>query len=192
MLLLTSPNSYRTQDYVDAASRLGIEPVIAVDMPQVLAEEWNFSLGVDFGHPLKAAEQLVKTLANSGDAGHSDIRLDAVLALDDGGARVAALVAERLGLPHNDPMASEAARNKFLMRTLLSSCGAPVPAFAEFRTDDNLKEIIAQAEEKIGYPCVVKPEELNGSRGVIRADLRCELAAAVRRLTALIGEAKLF
>ena len=192
VLLLTSPNSYRTQDYVDAASRLGIEPVIAVDMPQVLADEWNFSLGVDFGHPLKAAEQLVKTLANSGDAGHSDIRLDAVLALDDGGARVAALVAERLGLPHNDPMASEAARNKFLMRTLLSSCGAPVPAFAEFRTDDNLKEIIAQAEEKIGYPCVVKPEELNGSRGVIRADLRCELAAAVRRLTALIGEGQAF
>ena len=192
VLLLTSPNSYRTQDYVDAASRLGIEPVIAVDIPQVLAEEWNFPLGADFGHPSRAAEQLVKTLANLNEAGHSDIRLDAVLALDDGGARVAALVAERLGLPHNDPMASEAARNKFRMRTLLSSCGAPVPAFAEFRTDDNLKEIIAQAEEKIGYPCVVKPEELNGSRGVIRADLRCELAAAVRRLTALIGEGQAF
>jgi biotin carboxylase len=192
VLLLTSPNSYRTQDYVDAAERLGIEPVIAVDMPQLLAQEWNFSLGVDFGDPRRAAEEIVNTLASAGEAVEGDNGLDAVLALDDGGGRVAALVAERLGLAHNDPMASEAARNKFLMRTLLSSCGAPVPAFAEFRTDDNMKEIIAQAEEEIGYPCVVKPEELNGSRGVIRADLRCELAAAVRRLTSLIGEGQPF
>jgi biotin carboxylase len=192
VLLLTSPNSYRTQDYVDAAERLGIEPVIAVDMPQLLSQEWNLSLGADFGDPRRAAEEIVNTLASAGEAVEGDNGLDAVLALDDGGGRVAALVAERLGLAHNDPMASEAARNKFLMRTLLSSCGAPVPAFAEFRTDDNMKEIIAQAEEEIGYPCVVKPEELNGSRGVIRADLRCELAAAVRRLTSLIGEGQPF
>ena len=192
VLLLTSPNSYRTQDYVDAAERLGIEPVIAVDMPRLLSQEWNFSLGVDFGDPRRAAEEIVNTLANAGDAGEGNNGLDAVLALDDGGARVAALVAERLGLAHNDPMASEAARNKFRMRTLLASCGAPVPAFSEFRTDDNMKEIIARAEEEIGYPCVVKPEELNGSRGVIRANLRCELAAAVRRLTALIGEGQPF
>ena len=192
VLLLTSPNSYRTQDYVDAAERLGIEPVIAVDMPQLLAQEWNFSLGVDFGDPRRAAEEIVNTLANAGEAVEGDNGLDAVLALDDGGARVAALLAERLGLAHNDPMASEAARNKFRMRTMLASCGAPVPAFSEFRTDDNLKEIIAQAEEEIGYPCVIKPEELNGSRGVIRADLRCELAAAVRRLTSLIGEGQPF
>ena len=192
VLLLTSPNSYRTQDYVDAAERLGIEPVIAVDMPQLLSQEWNFSLGADFGDPRRAAEEIVNTLANAGDAGEGDNGLDAVLALDDGGARVAALVAQRLGLAHNDPMASEAARNKFQMRTLLASCGAPVPAFSEFRTDDNMKEIIARAEEEIGYPCVIKPEELNGSRGVIRANLRCELAAAVRRLTALIGEGQPF
>ena len=85
-----------------------------------------------------------------------------------------------------------AARNKHRMRTLLAGCGAQSPAFAEFRTDQNLKEIIALAEEQIGYPCVVKPEELNGSRGVIRADLRCELAAAVRRLSALVGEGQPF
>ena len=192
VLLLTSPNSYRTQDYVDAAGRLGIEPVIVVDLPQLLAQEWNYSLGADFGDPWKAAEEIVNTLTKAVDGVESDIRLDAVLALDDGGARVAALVAERLGLAHNDQMASEAARNKFRMRTLLSSCGAPVPAFSEFRTDDNMKAIIARAEEEIGYPCVVKPEELNGSRGVIRANLRCELAAAVRRLTALIGEGQPF
>ena len=31
VLLLTTPNSYRTRDYLDAAARLGIEAVVAVD-----------------------------------------------------------------------------------------------------------------------------------------------------------------
>ena len=191
VILLTTPNSYRTQDYLDAAARLGIEAVVAVDLPRMLAEEWNFPLGADFGYPVQASEQLLDALTNS-KGSEEDIRYDAVLALDDSGSRVAALVAQKLGLPHNDPMAAEAARNKHRMRTMLATCGAPVPAFTEFRTGDNLKEIIARAEEAIGYPCVVKPEELNGSRGVIRADLRCELGVAVRRLTALIGDGQPF
>ena len=192
VLLLTTPNSYRTQDYFDAATRLGIEAVVAVDTPQTLANEWNFRLGVDFGKPDEAAELLVSALAESEAWADAGGPVDAVLALDDSGARVAALVAERLGLPHNSPAAAEAARNKHRMRTLLAACGAPSPSFAEFRTDQNLKEIIALAEAQIGYPCVIKPEELNGSRGVIRADLRCEFAAAVRRLTALVGEGQPF
>jgi len=187
-VLLTTPNSYRTQDYVEAAARSGIEAVVAVDLPKTLAEEWNFPLGADFGRPDQAAKEIVEALASRGGSEDGEVRFDAVLALDDSGARVAALVADALDLPHNDPMAAEAARNKFQMRTLLAACGAPVPTFGEFRTSENLKEIIARAEEEIGYPCVVKPEELNGSRGVIRANLRCELAAAVRRLTALIGD----
>ncbi|MCY3905517.1 MAG: ATP-grasp domain-containing protein [Caldilineaceae bacterium] len=192
VLLLTTPNSYRTRDYLDAAARLGIEAVVAVDTPQTLADEWNYRLGVDFSQPEEAAGLLVGALADSEAPGDTFGAVDAVLALDDSGARVAALVAGRLGLPHNSPSASEAARNKHRMRTLLAGCGAQSPAFAEFRTDQNLKEIIALAEEQIGYPCVVKPEELNGSRGVIRADLRCELAAAVRRLSALVGEGQPF
>ncbi len=187
-VLLTTPNSYRTQDYVDAAARSGIDAVVAVDLPKTLAEEWNFPLGADFGRPDQAAKEIVEALANRGGSEDGEVRFDAVLALDDSGARVAALVADALDLPHNAPMAAEAARNKFQMRTLLAACGAPVPTFGEFRTGGNLKETIARAEEEIGYPCVVKPEELNGSRGVIRANLRCELAAAVRRLTALIGD----
>ncbi len=191
-LLLTTPHSYRTQDYLDAATRLGIETVIALDTPQILAAEWDFRLGVDFTDPREAADRLARILSESNNATPTADPLDAVLALDDSGARVAALLAERLGLPHNSLTAAEAARNKYRMRTLLAACGAPVPAFARFRTDQNLKEIIAQAEEQIGYPCVVKPEELNGSRGVIRANLRCELGAAVRRLTALIGAGQTF
>ena len=191
-LLLTTPNSYRTQDYIDAAAKLGIEAVVAVDLPRMLAEEWNFPLGADFSHPEQAANHIVEALETSGGSDNAEVRYDAVLALDDSGSRVAALVADALGLPHNDPIAAEAARNKFRMRTMLAACCSPIPEFGEFRTSDNLKEIIARAEEKIGYPCVVKPEELNGSRGVIRANLRCELASGVRRLTSLIGDEQPF
>ena len=165
---------------------------MAVDLPRALSEEWNFPLGADFGHPVQAATEICEALAKSGGRGEGEGGLDAVLALDDSGSRVASLIAEKLGLAHNDPMAAEAARNKFRMRTMLADCGAPVPVFGEFQTDGNMKAIIARAEEQIGYPCVVKPEELNGSRGVIRANMRCELAAAVRRLKALIGDGQPF
>lgn len=184
VLLLTTPTSYRTQDFVDAAARLGIEPVVAVDTPKALADAWDFRLGVDFSQPDAAVDALQQALANT--------PVDAVLALDDSGARVAALLAARLGLAHNDPTAAEAARNKFHMRQLLAEAGAPVPRFVRLRTDQPPAQIVAQSEAQIGYPCVVKPEELNGSRGVIRADSSQELAAAVGRLTALIGPARWF
>ena len=138
-LLLTTPHSYRTQDYLDAATRLGIETVIALDTPLTLAAEWDFRLGVDFTNPHKAADRLAHILSESSSATPTaGPALDAVLALDDSGARVAALVAERLGLPHNSLAAAEAARNKYRMRTLLAACGAPVacfrPVFARIRT----------------------------------------------------------
>uniref|UniRef100_UPI0035AE06B0 ATP-grasp domain-containing protein n=1 Tax=Promineifilum sp. TaxID=2664178 RepID=UPI0035AE06B0 len=44
----------------------------------------------------------------------------------------------------------------------------------------------AAVAAQVPYPCVVKPLNLNGSRGVMRADSPEELAAAVRRLTRLI------
>jgi len=47
-------------------------------------------------------------------------------------------------------------------------------------------------EREICYPCVVKPEDLNGSRGVIRANNREELLAAVERLRQLIGPGRHF
>ena len=133
-LLFTTPNSYRTQDYVDAAERSGIDCVVAVDLPKTLAEEWNFPLGADFGRPDQAAKEIVAALANRGGSEAGEVRFDAVLALDDSGARVARAGCGCVGPPHNDPMAAEAARIRFQMRTLLAACGAPVPTFGEFRT----------------------------------------------------------
>ena len=45
-------------------------------------------------------------------------------------AVIAALAAERLGLPHNRPEGARRAANKHAMRAALRDAGLPVPAFA--------------------------------------------------------------
>ena len=40
----------------------------------------------------------------------------------------------------------------------------------------------------VGFPCVVKPLMLSGSRGVMRADDRASLAAAIARLERLLAD----
>jgi biotin carboxylase len=184
VLLLTTPHSYRTAAFVDAANHLGIEAVQAVDMPAELAAHWNFRLGVDFTAVEQASQQLVDALAER--------PVQAILSLDDSGAFLAARTSQLLGLPHNAAAAAEAARNKHQMRQLLSAGGVLSPRFRRFFSDDPLPTIVPTVETEIGYPCVVKPEDLNGSRGVIRANNRDELLAAAARLVALIGPSRHF
>lgn len=184
VLLLTTPHSYRTAAFVEAATHLGIEAVQAVDMPSELADYWKFRLGVDFTAVEQASQQLVDTLA--------DRPVQAILSLDDSGAFLAARTSQRLGLPHNAAAAADAARNKYRMRQLLSAGGVLSPRFQRFFSDDSLLAILPTVESEIGYPCVVKPEDLNGSRGVIRANNRDELLAAVTRLVQLIGPGRHF
>ena len=184
VLLLTTPHSYRTAAFVDAANHLGIEAVQAVDMPAELAAHWNFRLGVDFTAVEQASQQLVDALAER--------PVQAILSLDDSGAFLAARTSQLLGLPHNAAAAAEAARNKHQMRQLLSAGGVLSPRFRRFFSDDPLPSITPRVETEIGYPCVVKPEDLNGSRGVIRANNRDELLAAAARLVALIGPSRHF
>jgi biotin carboxylase len=52
--------------------------------------------------------------------------------------------------------------------------------------DEGFESIAMQVESRIGFPCVVKPLHLNGSRGVMRANNTGELAAAVRRLRQIL------
>jgi biotin carboxylase len=58
-----------------------------------------------------------------------------------------------------------------------------VPAFRLCSTDDDLSALA----EQIAYPCVVKPVDLNGSRGVIRADTPAEFVAAAERLKRMLA-----
>lgn len=189
VLLLTTPHSYRTAAFVAAANHLGIEAISAVDMPSELADYWKFRLGVDFTAVEQSSQQLVETLAER--------PVQAILSLDDSGAFLAARTSQLLGLPHNAAAAADAARNKYRMRQLLSAGGVLSPRFHRFFSPpppnaEALAGIVPVVESEIGYPCVVKPEDLNGSRGVIRANNRDELLSATRRLLQLIGPGRDF
>jgi biotin carboxylase len=174
VLLLTTPNTYRAQAFLAAAERLGVEVVIAIDMQAELAESWGQQLGLDFQRIEQAVAAIVAFAAER--------PLNAIIAVDDSGSLLAARASATLGLAHNAPDAAEAARDKFLMRTLLARAGVPSPPFQRYSTGDDLPALAEQIE----YPCVVKPLRLNGSRGVIRANNPREFVAAARRLAALL------
>jgi biotin carboxylase len=174
VLLLLTSHSYRAAPFLDAAGRLGVEVVKAVDMQPELAALWNERLGVAFDNPDAAAATIVGFAAEH--------PLDAIVAVDDSGSLLAARASAALGLPHNSPEAAEAARDKYSMRQLLKRGGVPIPEFRLCFTDEDLPTLAAQ----VSYPCVVKPLRLNGSRGVIRADDPDQFVAAAARLAALL------
>jgi biotin carboxylase len=155
---------------------LDIEIVQAVDMNKALADYWHCPLGIDFND----TEGSIQAIS----AFHSRQPVQAILGIDDSGSLLAARASERLGLPFNSPVAAEAARDKLKMRTLMAAGSVPCPVFRHFTTDQ-APEVVA---EQVDYPCVVKPLNLNGSRGVMRADSPTEFVVAVRRLTQMLRQ----
>jgi len=114
--------------------------------------------------------------------------LDAVVAVDDQGALAAARAAELLGLRHNKPEAVAAARDKLRMRALLGRAEVSQPAFAAISPAAGIDDV-ARLTELVGLPCVVKPTNLSGSQGVIRADSVAEAMGAVERARSIAVKA---
>ncbi|MFD9165336.1 ATP-grasp domain-containing protein [Streptomyces sp. NPDC059558] len=90
---------------------------------------------------------------------------------------LAALLAERIGLPGNDPRLARAARNKILMGEAFAAAGIPAPRWAVAHDAAGAYRS-AQAHE-LGWPLVVKPAEQGGSWGVSVVDGPDRLADAV-------------
>ncbi|MCB8945183.1 MAG: ATP-grasp domain-containing protein [Ardenticatenaceae bacterium] len=174
ILLLTTPRSYRVQPFLEAAERLGIEAVQGLDLPNQLAEQWQMELGLDFQDVAGATEKIVKVAEKR--------PFQAILSVDDSGSLLAASASSALHLPHNNPEAAVAARDKFVMRQKLQAGGVACPRFQRFPLAADPHEAASQ----VSFPCVVKPLTLNGSRGVIRADNSQEFAAAVLRLRRML------
>ncbi|HLI90687.1 MAG TPA: ATP-grasp domain-containing protein [Ktedonobacteraceae bacterium] len=174
ILLLMSPATYRAGAFLSAARRLNLEAVVGIDLPETLAEYWHVPLGIDFADK-EAALRTITEFAG-------EHPLHAILSVDDSASELAAEASAILGLPHNSPDAAEAARDKLIMRNLMSAGGAPCPVFRNFPLDGDPAEIAAQ----VTYPCVLKPRRLSGSRGVIRANNRQEFIAAFQRLKRLL------
>lgn len=174
VLLLLPTSTYRTPDFLKAAAALGVEVVVASERPSTV-EKLNPEglLTLDFRHPEESARKAA--------AFYESTPFQAIVPVDDDTAVVAAAIAEAVGLPHNSRQSAEAARNKARMREILSRAGVRVPGFT-------LSPLDGDPPADIRYPCVAKPLFLSASRGVIRADDREQLRAALGRIATLLSD----
>jgi biotin carboxylase len=190
--LVTHTTSYGAAAFVDACRRAGTGVVLASDRCHVLDRSWHWpadSLVIDFSD----ADAAAALIAAASDAAAP---ISAVLPV--GGelpAKVAAAAARRLGLPANAPAAMASTANKLLMRGQLAAAAAADPTIRQppffavaCGTDPGEVADRVTAPGGVGFPCVVKPLMLSGSRGVMRADDRPSLAAAIARLERLLAD----
>jgi biotin carboxylase len=175
LLLLLPTTTYRTEAFVEAATRLGVELVCASERPSTFQELTPDTLvTLDFADPLGSAETIARFARTR--------PIDAVVPVDDPTTVVAAAISQRLGLKANSLPAVSAARDKHAMRRSLAAAGVPVPRFWLARLADDPVDAAGRVE----YPCVLKPLVLSASRGVIRANDATEFVAAFRRIRAIL------
>lgn len=176
VLVILPTATYRAADFVAAAEALGVELAIASEEAPPLGMGDRF-VRIDCARPQQAAEALVELASRT--------PIDAIVPADDQGVVIAALAAERLGLPHHPAAAVAATRNKVMMRRLLDRSEVPQPSFRVAGPTDDPGEIAAD----LGFPVVIKPLSLSGSRGVIKVDDREAAGAAADRIRRILATA---
>ncbi len=178
VLLLLPTSTYRSGDFLDAASRIGADVVVASEEASAVTPVNPGGLWtLDLRDPEAAARRALELSAGGPP-------IDAVVGVDDDTAVAAAAIAQALGLPHVPVAAAAAARHKGRMRELLSAAGIAVPKHRVFlRTSDP-----SAAAAEVRYPCVVKPTFLAASRGVILAKSPAEFLAAWERIGKILDE----
>ncbi len=175
VLLLVPTRTYRTADFMSAARSLGIEVAIGSEQRSALAGLMrDRMLGVTFEHVDRAVAAIARFAARH--------PLDAIVAVDDTGTVVAAAASAALGLAGNSVEPVRASRNKGRARERFAAAGLLTPRFQIFGSDADPASVAAA----VRYPCVVKPVDLSGSRGVIRADDADSCVAAFTRVGALV------
>ena len=171
VLLLLPTGAYRAADFLEAARELGVDVVVGAEQRHALDEVIGSRvIELPLHRPEVAADAIVEFA--------DEMPLNAIVPVDDAGVVVASLAAEQLGLAHSPPAATALTRDKAAMRRRLAQAGVSQPAFTRVDGDDDP----AAAAAKLGFPVVLKPLELSGSQGVIRADTPADAAAAAARI----------
>ena len=178
ILLLLPTTGYRNNDFLAAAKKLRVEIVAAANYCHQLAPSWGLApiMALHFDRPEQAADTVLREIGGS---------LDAVLAVDDSGVELAALLSERLGLPGNPAHAVRRVRDKLAFRRLLREREFLCPEFHHLPTGEDPRKLFPELK----FPVVVKARRLSGSRGVIRADDSEELMRAVNWARAIQSRA---
>ena len=170
VLLLLPAASYRNDAFRAAAKKLGVEIIACADYCHRLAPQWGLHplMALPFDRPRRAAALALDHLGR---------KPDAVLAVDDHGVELAALLSRRLGLPGNPVRSVRLLRDKLGFRSLLLRHRMRCPWFRHLRSQADPAALRA-----LRFPAVVKARRLAASRGVIRADSRPELVRAVAQV----------
>jgi phosphoribosylaminoimidazole carboxylase (NCAIR synthetase) len=172
ILILATTTGYQTRAFGEAAERLGVELVFATDRCHLIEDPWQ-----DGAIPIRFYDENASVAAILEAATVRTI--DGLLVVGDRPTVIAARVAGALGLPWHPPEAASIARDKQRTRECLRDAGLPVPWFRAVA-------LSTDTPTALSYPCVLKPLSLSGSRGVMRANNKQELAAAFERLRALL------
>ena len=176
VLLLVPARTYRAADFLTAASRLGLDLVVGSDGALPLGG--RPVVPVSPGDPERSADRII---ASTGPVA-------AVVAADTPMLIPAAVIAGRMGLPHNPVDAVTAACDKAAQRRRWAAAQVAQPAFRVVpaaATEDALR----QAAAEVGGPCVVKATSLSASQGVLRADDPAAAVAAARRVREVLATA---
>ncbi|MCU1260813.1 MAG: ATP-dependent carboxylate-amine ligase domain protein ATP-grasp [Bryobacterales bacterium] len=152
--------------FARAADKLGIALTLATDRCHILEDPWaDRAVPIRFEDPSGSAEKIPEC--------------SGIIAVGDRPTLVAALAAERLGIPFHSFDAVSACNNKHAARERFRAAGLPAPD--AFLAHDH------SASAHAPYPCVLKPLGLSASRGVIRANDEAGFRAAFARIRAMLS-----
>ena len=174
VLIIAPHSSYRSPSFLDAAAKLGVEPLFASEGSHSIVNAYAQGLRIDLGDSAGSLRTIVKEATRS--------PIHGVIGTDDATTELAALVAAHLKLPHNPPSAVRIARRKDLARKALTHFELPVPGY---RCIDLRQSLVAQSD-RVKFPCVLKPLALSASRGVIRVDNQQQFLDACTRIRRLL------
>jgi len=176
VLLLVPARTYRASDFLTAAGRMGLDLVVGSDGALPLG-----------GHPV--------VHVSPGDVPGSvgrilacGKRFGAVVAADAPMLVLAAMVAERMGLPHNRVRAVSAAADKAEQRRRWAAASVAQPAFRIVPAGAS-EYSLRRAAAPAGYPCVVKAVSLSASQGILRANGPDAVVMAARRIRRILAAA---
>lgn len=176
VLVIAPHGSYRTAPFILAANKLNIDVLIASQGEHSIVSDYVQGLHIDFQNEALAVETILAEANQHAFRG--------IIGTDDTTTELAAKVAKKLSLPHNDPQAVKIAQRKDLARLSLKESDVKIPQFNLLSTAKALSE---QAI-KVNFPAVIKPVALSASRGVIRVNDELELSQAIERIKNMLIE----
>ena len=175
VLLVATTTGYQIRSFGEAAGKLGVRLIFASDRCDRLEDPWwDQAIPVRFHEEARSVDAVVAACGEAPPHG--------IVAVGDRPAVLAARLAHAFGLAGHSPEAAAACRNKLATRQALQAAGLPTPWFVSMPVEGDAGQMAA----RVGYPAVVKPLALSGSRGVMRVDNTVDFVAAFDRLRRLL------